>query len=85
MSEGLKSKLSRLEAKIQPQTDKEAEEQKQRSEALDCLLKELIELSRLEAIEDRFLTPQQRYDKELAETEELVAAINKHTKSAGLQ
>ena len=72
MSGSLKNKVARLEAKIQPQTDKEAEEQKQRSEALDCLLKELIELSKLEEIADRFLTPEQRYDKQMAEIEELV-------------
>jgi len=85
MSEGLKSKLSKLEAKIQPQTDKEAEEQKQRSEAIECLLKELSELSGLEAIEDKSLSPQERYDKELAQSEELVVLINKHAAATGLQ
>jgi hypothetical protein len=85
MSNSFKNKLSKLEAKIQPQTTKEAEEQKQRSEAIECLLKELSELSRLEANEDKDLSPQERYDKELAESEELVVLINKHVAAAGLQ
>lgn len=85
MSEGLKSKLSKLEAKIQPQTNKEAEEQKQRSEAIECLLKELSELSNLEELEDKSLSPQERYDKELAECEELAVLINKYAAAADLQ
>jgi hypothetical protein len=91
MSDNLKNKLSKLEAKIQPQTDKEAEEQKQRSEAIECLLKELSELSRLEELEDKSLSPQERCDKEMAEIEELLRSeefaelINKHAAAAGLQ
>ena len=78
MSDNLKSKLSKLEAKIQPQTDKEAEEQKQRSKEIKRLLKELSELNRLEAIEDKALSPEERYAKELAESEELASIIIKY-------
>ena len=78
MSDNLKSKLSKLEAKIQPQTDKEAEEQKQRSKEINRLLKELSELNRLEAIENKSLSPEERYDKELAESEELASIIIKY-------
>ena len=85
MSEGLKSKLSKLEAKIQPQTDKEAEEQKQRSKEIKHLLKELSELNRLEAIENKSLSPEERYAKELAESEELASIIIKYAAVSGLQ
>jgi len=71
MSDSLKSKLARIEAKIQPPIDTEAEEQKQRSEEIERLLKEQSELNRLEAIEDQALSPKERYDKELAIAEEL--------------
>jgi len=71
MSASLRNKLDRLEAKIQPHTDLELEEQKRKSEEIQRLCKELIEFSRLEEIDDAALTPQQRNDKALAEAEYL--------------